>query len=109
MTENDEDFNLNNNAEFNETVNQEPTVAETKSNDLFANLAFGAGWASFGADMLVIFGMHGFDLISLILEVTAIGTGLIALALKQDRKKATTGITLGLIGVAIRLFFGTLF
>jgi len=78
-------------------------MAENKN--LLANISYITGWASFATDLLVIFGMTQFDPVSLVLEITAIGTGVVALILRQDKKKAGTGILLGAIGVGFRLFF----
>jgi len=84
-------------------------MSENKNRDLVANLAQATGYVSIAADFIYIFGMTQFDLISLILEITAIGTGIVARLLGQDKKKANTGIVLGAIGIAFRLFFRTMF
>jgi len=76
-----------------------------KNKDLIANISQITGFVSIGTDVLVIMGMTQFDTASLVLEIGAIGTGVVALALKQDKKKASTGILLGAIGIAFRLFF----
>jgi len=75
-----------------------------KSNSL-ANISQIAGYVSIATDILVIAGMTGFDTTSFVLEIVAIGTGIVASFLGQDRKKAHTGIFLGSIGIAMRVFF----
>jgi len=80
-----------------------------KNNDLVANISQIAGYVSIGADILYIAGMTQFDPISLVLEITAIGTGVLAHILGQDKKKANTGILLGAIGILFRLFFRGMF
>jgi len=77
----------------------------SKNKDLLANISQITGFVSIATDVLVITGMTGFDTASLVLEIGAIGTGVVAIALGQDRKKASTGILLGAIGIAFRLFF----
>ena len=76
-----------------------------KNKDLLANISQITGFVSIGADILHIMGHTQFDMVSLALEITAIGTGVTALALKQDKKKAQTGIILGVLGIILRLFF----
>lgn len=80
-----------------------------KDNNLIANISQIAGYISIGTDVLYIAGMTQFDPISLVLEITAIGTGILAHILGQDKKKANTGILLGAIGIAFRLFFRSMF
>ena len=75
-----------------------------RKNDLIANISQITGFVSIGTDILVIMGMTQFDTASLVLEIGAIGTGILALLLGQDKRKASTGILLGAIGVVFRLF-----
>ena len=77
----------------------------SKNKDLLANISQITGFVSIGTDILVIMGMTQFDTASLVLEIGAIGTGVVALILGQDKKKASTGILLGAIGILFRLFF----
>ena len=91
---------------------QQPQVQENDiKNNMFAYIAFGAGIASIGTDLLAMFVAVGSTMlfISFILEIVAVGTGVIALALKQDKSKATTGILLGGIGLVTSLLFGFAF
>ena len=76
-----------------------------KNKDLLANISQITGFVSIGTDVLYIMGHTQFDMASLALEIAAIGTGVTALALKQDKKKAQTGIILGALGIILRLFF----
>lgn len=77
-----------------------------KNKDLLANISQLTGFVSIVTDVLVIMNMPQFDVVSLALEIGAIGTGIAALVSGQDKKKATSGIILGAIGIAVRLFFG---
>ena len=98
-----------------EMTDNEATEAEDKSfaKNPLAHIANVAGLISIGTDLLATFGgVHlfaQFDAMSLILELTAIGTGIAALALKQNKRIASNGILLGVIGIVIRLLFPLIF
>ena len=101
------------------TVNNEKEIeaVETELEDRsfarnpLAYIAYITGLISIGTDLLAIFaGIYlFFDALSLILELTAIGTGIVALALKQNKRIALNGVLLGAIGIAIRLIFPLIF
>jgi len=80
-------------------------MAEGKNKDFLANISRITGWVSIATDFLVIFGMTQFDLVSFVLELTAVGTGVVAILLGQDKRKAKMGIILGGIGLGFRVFF----
>ena len=83
--------------------NQKPLIANNSNKEIMANLAVTAGWVSLITDILVIFGTLRFDTISFVLEIIAITAGVMALSLRQDKKKASTGIMMGAIGVGLRV------
>ena len=81
-----------------------PAEKRSFSDDIFANLSFGAGVISIGTDLLGIFSAE-FWFISTILEITAIVLGVIALAKGQNKGKAAAGIVMGAIGLVALLIF----
>ena len=80
-------------------------MAESRNNNLLANIALIAGLLSIATDILIIFEIMQFESVSFALEIIAVGTGLVALVLGQDKRKAKAGIILGGIGLGFRLLF----
>ena len=89
---------MNNHQQNKEIVNGKNTLA---------NVSYWSGIVSIGTDVLFFITPIGwlFLIISTILEITAVITGITALSLKQDEKKAKHGITLGAIGLVLGLLF----